>query len=265
MTCREVDNYHSGSGGSAVLSPHLEQHLAECPGCRALSGVLANCLSVGAVSPAVVHRVETKLLADLKPVRPLASGRFFMIAFVAIFAALVATGVNRLGAYGWADLDIVRRILMFLSLGASTALLSFSLVRQMVPGSVHRVPPSILPAAVFTFLLLVMAGTFRFVREPHFMEAGLRCLGAGIPYGIPAAIVFWLIIRRGTVLSPRLTGATAGALAGLVGMTVLELHCPNFDMLHIITFHLGIVVIGTMAGLVLGFCGEFLGRRAKSR
>jgi len=265
MTCQDVNNYHLGSGCLAVLSPELEQHLARCPGCRALSGLLVNRLPAAPVPVAVVRRVEKELLVALKPVRPLASGRVFMIAFVGIFAALVAMGVNRLGAYSGADLDMARRTMVFLSLGASAALLSFSLVRQMVPGSIHRVPPSIVPAAVFTFLLLVVAGTFQFVREPHFVEAGLWCLRAGLPYEIPAAIVFWLIIRRGAALSPRLTGATAGALAGLVGMTVLEVHCPNFDVLHIVTFHLGIVFIGTIAGLFFGFCGEFLGRYVRAR
>lgn len=33
-----------------------------------------------------------------------------------------------------------------------------------------------------------------------------------------------------------------GLLAGIVGVTVLEIHCPNLDRMHIVTSHLGAAV-----------------------
>jgi hypothetical protein len=47
-------------------------------------------------------------------------------------------------------------------------------------------------------------------------------LKAGLPYAIPAALLFWLILRRGAILSPRIAGATTGMLAGLVAPLCLK-------------------------------------------
>jgi hypothetical protein len=53
-----------------------------------------------------------------------------------------------------------------------------------------------------------------------------------------------------------MTGAATGLLAGLVGTTALEIHCPNLDAWHILVSHLGVAVIGTMVGLLLGLAAE---------
>jgi hypothetical protein len=48
------------------------------------------------------------------------------------------------------------------------------------------------------------------------------------------------------------TGAATGLLAGLVGASVLEIHCPNLDAWHILLSHLGVAALCSMAGLTLG-------------
>ena len=47
-------------------------------------------------------------------------------------------------------------------------------------------------------------------------------------------------------------GAAAGLLAGLAGVTVLEIYCPYLDRLHIIVGHLGAAVTAALVGAVLG-------------
>jgi len=58
-------------------------------------------------------------------------------------------------------------------------------------------------------------------------------IDAPIAYDSAGVVPFWLMLRRGAILSPRMTGATTGLLAGLVGTSVLEIHCPNLDAWHI--------------------------------
>src|SRR5271154_5876146 len=38
----------------------------------------------------------------------------------------------------------------------------------------------------------------------------------------PASVLFWVLLIRGAVLYPKLTGAAAGGFAGLIGVSVLE-------------------------------------------
>jgi hypothetical protein len=81
-------------------------------------------------------------------------------------------------------------------------------------------------------------------------------LQAGVPYAIPAGLLFWLILRRGAILSPRTVGAAAGMLAGLVSTTVLEVHCPNLNVWHILVWHVGIALSGLVAGLLIAVAGQ---------
>ena len=49
-----------------------------------------------------------------------------------------------------------------------------------------------------------------------------------------------------------MTGAATGMLAGLVGTSVLELHCPNMDAWHVLASHLGVAALGAIAGFTAG-------------
>ena len=64
------------------------------------------------------------------------------------------------------------------------------------------------------------------------------------------------MLRRGAILAPSMTGAATGLLAGLVGTSVLEIHCPNLDAWHILISHLGVAMLCALAGLVIGLAAE---------
>jgi hypothetical protein len=67
--------------------------------------------------------------------------------------------------------------------------------------------------------------------------------------------MFWVMLRPGAVVSPRSTGAAVGLLAGLTGTTVLEVHCPLQGVWHIVTWHLGVPVIGMLICVALAEVG----------
>jgi len=77
-------------------------------------------------------------------------------------------------------------------------------------------------------------------------------------------VPFWLLLRRGAGLSPRVTGAAAGLLAGLVTTSAQEIYCPILDASHILTWHLGVALLGAVVGLAAGFAAESAGKRLKS-
>ena len=56
----------------------------------------------------------------------------------------------------------------------------------------------------------------------------------------------------GAILSPGLTGAVAGGLAGVIGLMVLEVRCPNLSGYHILVWHWGVALLAMLGGLTLG-------------
>src|SRR6202035_332410 len=120
---------------------------------------------------------------------------------------IVALGVYRMGAFAIAVMTPVQTAAILNALAISTGLLAYSLVHQMVPGSRHRIPPRLLPIAITLSLAVVIAVLVQFQREQHFWGNAWACIRAGTSIGALAAVPFWLMLRRGAVLSPIMSGA----------------------------------------------------------
>jgi hypothetical protein len=73
-----------------------------------------------------------------------------------------------------------------------------------------------LPVGILTVLLILIAATFRPQADPGFVENRLKCVKNGLTNSMPEALLFWLLVRRGAILYPKLIGAFAGGLASLV-------------------------------------------------
>jgi hypothetical protein len=266
MNCRDVDHFlieHEDSAG-VRLPAKVHEHVLACDSCGDLVRALSPSVVAEGPSLEILRRLERSLAAELRPVRPLAPARYFFAAFAAIFVLIVTAGVYPLGAFAIAVMSPAQSIAMLGALSASAGLVVYSLVRQMAPGSRHWVPPKPLPVVVVAVLAIVMTGLFRFQYERDFWSSGWACLRAGTAFALLAAVPFWLILRRGAILSPRVTGATAGFLAGLVGTSALELHCTILGAAHILTWHLGVALLGALIGLAAGFAGEAAGRHLRS-
>ena len=151
-------------------------------------------------------------------------------------------------------------ILSTLAIGAG--LLVYSLVNQMAPGSRHRIPPALLAPGIAIFVAMVMAVLFQIQQEENFWRNAWVCIRAGTLVGALAAAPLWLVLRRGAILSPRMTGTAAGLLAGLAGTSLLEIHCPNLDASHILLSHLGAAIVCALAGLAIGLTAEIRGTRS---
>jgi hypothetical protein len=123
----------------------------------------------------------------------------------------------------------------------------------------------VLLVAILVVLMMVTVATFRPQRESAFIAGGLMCMKNGLTFSIPAAFLLWFILRRGAILYPRLIGAVTGGLAGLAGLSVLEVNCPNLNAFHILIWHEGVVVIGCLGGALLGATVESVQRWRKQK
>jgi hypothetical protein len=90
---------------------------------------------------------------------------------------------------------------------------------------------------------------------------GRACLGAGLMMAVPAAFAFLLLARRGALLNRVMAGATVGAISGLFGVTVLQVHCPILEASHIVIWHGGVLLIAIAGGVAIGFATTYFQRR----
>ena len=257
MNCHDVDQ--ALSKGSP-LPLQAEEHAGTCNRCQQLLSALNSSVPEDPLSPAALRKIAASLAYNLRPVRPLALARYFVGAFVGIFVSIVALSVYRLGAFAIAVMTPLQTTTILSTLAIGTGLLVYSLVNQMVPGSRHRIAPALLAAGITMFVAMVMAVLFQIQHEENFWGNAWVCIQAGTLVGTLAAVPIWLVLRRGAILAPRMTGAAAGLLAGLAGTSMLEMHCTNLDVRHILISHLGVTILCALAGLAIGITAEMKGR-----
>jgi hypothetical protein len=206
-----------------------------------------------AVDAAVLKRVADAIEPTLAPVRPLPPPWRLTAGLVLVCAAVALAAAARAGFYGFEKLGVLGRVLIFCALGILAWLAASGLVRELIPGSRRRLGASALLALVSAVLLGVFALLFHDYRTDHFVAAGLVCLTTGIVCAVPAALLSWLLVRRGFAVSPVAAGLAGGALAGLAGVTLLELNCVNFQALHVLVWHTAVVPASAAAGALIGY------------
>jgi hypothetical protein len=262
MNCHDVDR--ALSQGSP-LPLQAEEHAGTCDRCQQLLSVLNSSAPVDPLSPEALRKIAESLADNLRPVRPLAPPRYFVAAFVGIFVFIVGLSVYRLGAFAISVMTALQTTAILSTLAIGAGLLVHSLVHQMVPGSRHRIPPALLAVGISIFVAMMMAVLFQIQQEENFWGDAWVCIRAGTLIGALAAAPFWLVLRRGAILSPRMTGAAAGLLAGLAGTSMLEMHCPNLGPWHILLSHLGVAILCALTGLAMGLTAEIRGTRSSHR
>ena len=205
------------------------------------------------VDPALLDRVSASLGASFRPVHPLPPSWVLEGSVAAIAVAIAIAGAARAGFYGIEKLGTVERALIFPALGVFLWLAAAAWVAENIPGSRRRVSTIALLLVATMTILTIFAGLFRDYRTDHFVSAGIACLLTGLLHAIPAALLGWLVLRRGFAVDSAAAGLAAGTLAGLAGVAMLELHCPNFQAMHILIWHTAVLPVSAAAGALLGW------------
>jgi hypothetical protein len=144
-------------------------------------------------------------------------------------------------------------VLIFSTLGILVWVAGKAFVSQLVPGSHQPVGVLAMLIGIVATLLGVFALVFRDYRTDRFVSAGIACLATGMLVAVPAAMLSWLLLRRGFAVNSARAGLAGGLLAGLCGVTMLELHCPNFLALHVLVWHTAVVPLSAAAGALVGW------------
>lgn len=204
------------------------------------------------LEPALLKRIADSIHPSLRPVRPLPPPWVLTGGLILVCAAVALAGAARTGFNGIANLGPWERVVIFATLSILGWIVGRALVAELIPGSRHRFSPYVLLTIVTLALLGVFALLFRDYRSDHFLSAGLACLLAGSVVALPAGLFSWLLLRRGFAVNPLAAGLVGGALAGVSGVTMLELQCPNFQALHVLVWHAGVIPLCAGAGAILG-------------
>jgi hypothetical protein len=267
VNCRDVDDAVMAIRGAeaAQLPTEAQKHLRGCRRCHDLTVALDLSAFSDSSHQTTLAQIQRGMVVDLRPVRPLAPRRYFFAGFGGMFILVTAIGVYRLGALALAVMSPLQTGAMLGELAVCAGLLAWSLVDQMAPASRHRISPRVLSVVIVIALALTMAILFQVRNEQRFWAKSWWCFKTGSSLGLLAAAPFWILLRRGAVLSPRTTGAATGLLAGLAGTSTLQIHCPNLDVWHILVSHLGVAVVGGMAGFIVGMAVETFNKRSFQR
>ena len=209
---------------------------------------------------AAIERAKASLPRSFSPVRPMSSAWVFVSLFVAVFAAIALFGAWAFGVRGLPLLSLTRRAVIFPVVLAGAWIAAIASVREMRPAGGTRTAATALaigtlaPLAAFGFL-------FQNYSFQSFVPEGVKCLLAGLACAIPAALLLFLLLRRGFILDYRAAGLTIGTLAGLAGLGMLELHCPILKAPHIMFWHVAVVWVSGIAGWLAGWILQRIKRR----
>lgn len=205
-----------------------------------------------AVSPALLTSIAAGLKPAMRPVKPLAptwvlATRLFLAAAGVAFVSAASAGLA-----GVESLGLLRAAVILAALALLLGLAATEQVHSMIPGSRRLLGPLPLVLSCCLALAALFAAEFHDYRTTSFVASGIACLIAGLERAIPAGILVWLLMRRGFAINPVAAGATAGAVAGLAGVVFLELHCTNFETLHILAWHTAVLPASAVLGAAAG-------------
>lgn len=209
------------------------------------------------VDPASLKRIADSLQSSLRPVQPLPSAGLLTGGLVLICAAVAVAAGAAAGFYGIERMGLGRRVLIFPALAILVWAAGMKFVSQLTPGSPQRLSVAAFLAISVAALLGVFALAFRDYRTDNFVSAGIACLRTGLLLAIPAAFLSCLLLRRGFAVNSLAAGLVGGALAGLCGVTMLELNCSNFQASHVLVWHTTVVPLSAAAGALLGWVLDF--------
>ncbi len=220
---------------------------------REIDDILNKAAGAGpGVDAALVERISKSIGAGLQPANALPAASLVaggMVLTCAVVAMAVALG---LGLYGIRKMDATQAASIFALLVVLFFAVARLCVSEAVPGSRRLMAPWVSMLAICVAPAILFAALFQNYGTQHFVTEGVRCLSAGLATAIPAAALVWMMLRRGFAVDSVASGMARGALAGLAGLAMLELHCKVFDAPHILVWHNAVVAASGALGAAAG-------------
>jgi hypothetical protein len=249
MTCQDV-NAFLDRGATSDLPPEVLAHAGTCDGCRRLLGILQKQES-GASEVKGGVRIPEEILADLKPVRPMAAGWMLLAVWLGAAAVAGAIGVALWGLQGWLAQNPLERLLVFGSIVAAIGGSAYGLSVQMAPGTPRRFSFFGVEIAAFAVFAATVLVAFHHLYSFPLAPVSSSCFVRGL---VISGITLLLVLprmRRGVWLDRGATAINIGALISSVCLLVLTLYCPVLNARHVFVAHVGAVAVVMIASILV--------------
>jgi hypothetical protein len=201
------------------------------------------------------HRaLVDNLTARLKPVRPLWPVRRRLTLWLAIEAAiLIGTLIGTSNRWALKLEDPLYMLEITFFAGAAVIVAAMAL-RTAIPGRAS--PPwqreLAVALAVTGTAMLFLVPTRTDLSLGAFVAVGSGCAWATCAKGVVPWIALWWAVKRGAPGNGSAAGAMVGAAAMLFSFAIMRLDCPLDEPLHLMTWHMGPVVLVTTISALAG-------------
>jgi hypothetical protein len=196
--------------------------------------------------------IERKLTASLNPVKTLPSTRWLALGFLAIFVVGATICVQATDKAGLRLMHVAQIAAITAIFSAGAIGFSMALAQRMIPGARAWISPGALWPLAGLVVAAGIAGAFPWGFAGAPPSEGWPCSAMEAEIAIPAAVVLWLIARRGAPFVGPGFGAAVGALAGLLAMTVMQFQCMFQHAPHLLIWHAGAAAALTGLGALSG-------------
>src|SRR5216684_7728125 len=217
------------------------------------------------LSAQLPHKISSTLTTSLQPVKPMPGTGVLTCQFASVFLVFAAALIAMMGVTGFRTLHAWQALGIVSILAVGVSLFSLTLAWQIRPGSLQKIPAKLSWTYFGVGFLTGAALLFPWRGAEAFVSRGWPCLLTGSAVAIPGGVLFWLLTRRGVPLSAGAFGGTLGAIAGLLGLTVLQFHCLYQNAAHLLVWHGGILVLSITTGLLVALAIERNGRGQRSK
>ena len=202
--------------------------------------------------------LRSRIAADYQAVRPLPSALartlwLLPLALFTLFAASVvfssrsdAAALGGVGLWGASAVQVV----VGLALAAAA-------MREAVPGrGWSRTAIALwlgLPVALLVFVTLASWELSPVLLRRNWSIIGLACFAGSLASGLPLVALASVLAARAYPTRPTIAGALLGLGAGLIADAGWRLFCHFSEPAHVLSAHVGAVLVSAMAGAGLAF------------
>lgn len=204
------------------------------------------------LSPETRRKIQGTLTSSLTAVKPLPSQLTLLFEFLAVFTICALGLIAIMDKAGFHLMTVTQMVPMAAILAGGGILFSLIVAWQMVPGSRQGFPLSVALAVSGFGVIGGIALLFPWRTSAAFVSEGWPCAVMELTIAVPAAVVFWLLARRGALFGGAGVGAALGGLAVVLTLAVLQFRCPFQQAPHLLVWHGGMAAVLIGLGALMG-------------